>query len=113
MNYLINRRKEFGEAAYFSFILDPFLLLGLGVFIVWLTVRKLYRRFGRNKFFIPGLFIFCLISFWLVAGAGLYLDNLNFSFLGKAGEGNHFMWNSGCEILGIEPFVDTAAPTYV
>lgn len=105
-------QKKFGPNAYYSFILDPFLLIGFGIFIVWLTVRKLYHRFGRNKFFIWGLSILCLTLFWLIAGFGLYLDNINIPLLGEAGQGNHFMWNSGCELFGIEPFVDTTTPTY-
>ena len=32
--------------------------------------------------------------------------------LGEYGKGNHFMWNSGIELLGLKPFVDTSIPTY-
>lgn len=48
----------------------------------------------------------------------LYYDYLNFSFLTpflghpEAWSGNHFMWNSGIEVLGLRPIVDTAIPTY-
>lgn len=104
--------KDFGPNTYFSFILDPVLLILFGITIVWLTVRKFYKRYGRKKVILLGLALTVLISFWLIAGVGFYLDNLNIPFLGEAGRGNHFMWNSYCELLGIEPFVDTTVPTY-
>ncbi len=108
---MINWQKVFGENTYYSFILDPFILVGVGMFAVWLAVRKFYKRFGRNKMILLGLALLGLTLTWFGAGA-LYFDVIDMPLLGEAGQGNPFMWNSGCELLGIEPFVDTTTPTY-
>ncbi len=63
------------------------------------------------------LYYTALLIFLAVSGS-LYLDYINFSFLtpllghAEAWGGNHFMWNSGIEVLGFGPLMDTAKPTY-
>lgn len=55
---------------------------------------------------------------FLAISGSLYYDYLNFSFLTpllghpEAWGGNHFMWNSGIEVLGLKTIVDTTVPTY-
>lgn len=55
---------------------------------------------------------------FLAIADSLYYDYLNFYFLTpvlghpEAWGGNHFMWNSGIEVLGLQPIVDTTIPTY-
>lgn len=55
---------------------------------------------------------------FLAIANSLYCDYLNFYFLTpflghpEAWDGNHFMWNSGIEISGLKPIVDTTIPTY-
>ncbi|MBI2063513.1 MAG: hypothetical protein HYT65_00765 [Candidatus Yanofskybacteria bacterium] len=66
----------------------------------------------RQILYATALWIFFTIS------GSLYLDYLNFYFLApllghpEAWGGNHFMWNSGLEVLRLKPIVDTAIPTY-
>ena len=65
----------------------------------------------------PALFATAIGIFWTISGA-LYLDYLNLSVLApilghpEAWGGNHFMWNSGAELAGLNPFVNTDPPTY-
>lgn len=93
-----------------SFIIDTFLLIGCGALVVYISVRFLLKRF-QFRHWIPLLAVMVLMVFWLIAGA-LYLDIIDFPFLGDAGRGNHFMWNSGCELIGLKAFVDASVPTY-
>ena len=59
------------------------------------------------------------LSIFLAISGSLYLDYLNFNFLTpflghpEAWGGNHFMWNSGVEVLGLKPIIDTTIPTYL
>lgn len=116
-------QKESDKNDYYSFILDPFILIGFAIFVVWLTVRKFYRKFGRNIWILRTLSAILLGIVWLGAGA-LYFDLIDMPLLGEAGRGNHFMWNSGFDwegwnkvpllnnFLPIDPIVDTTTPTY-
>ena len=61
--------------------------------------------------FIAFLLGLALAGFWGVSG-GLYADLWNFPFLGEAGRGNHFMWNSGMELVGLSPWFRFSRPTY-
>ncbi len=57
------------------------------------------------------------IGIFVACSGSLYFDCLNFSFLAPilghpgAWSGNHFMWNSGIELLGFRPLV-SGEPTY-
>jgi len=93
-----------------SFILDPLLLIVSGIAEVYIVERWLYKHINKRKSLIV-LSLLVILLFWSVAGA-LYLDLLNIPFLGDFGKGNHFMWNSGIELLGFSPLVDTTTPTY-
>lgn len=87
-----------------SFLIDAFFLLPLcGYF-----AARISNRFHISS---PCLLGLALASFWIIAG-GLYFDRLDFPFLGEAGRGNHFMWNSGIEILGFTPLFAFPRPTY-
>ena len=94
-----------------SFLIDPILLVLCGIIEVGLYVKVLQKKFKSEKILLV-LSIIVVVVFWLIAGL-LYLDYLNMPGLGEYGRGNHFMWNSGIELLGFEPFVDTSVPTYV
>ena len=58
------------------------------------------------------------LGMFLTVSISLYADLLNMNFLApylshpKAWGGNHFMWNSGIEVLGLRPLVDTTARSY-
>jgi len=93
-----------------SFLIDPFLLIFSGIAEVYLCEKILCKHHEKKNvlLFLSVVIIFC---FWIIAGA-LYLDYLNIPFLGDYGRGNHFMWNSGVEIIGLKPFIDTSVPTY-
>ncbi len=93
-----------------SFILDPLLLIVSGIAEVYIVERWLYKHINKRKSLIV-LSLLVILLFWSIAGA-LYLDLLNIPFLGDFGKGNHFMWNSGIELLGFSPLVDTTTPTY-
>jgi len=93
-----------------SFILDPLLLIASGIAEVYIVEKWMYKHTSRRKGMII-LSSLVMLLFWSIAGA-LYLDLLNVPFLGDFGNGNHFMWNSGVELLGFPPFVDTTTPTY-
>ena len=62
----------FLDLVYGSFLLDPGLLILTGCVIVYVTVRFLYKSFGRKKF-IPILSIFTLVIFYIVS-IGLYFN---------------------------------------
>ena len=53
-----------------------------------------------------------LASVFLVVAVPMYLDLVNVPWIGRAGFGRNFMWNSGLEFIGIGPLVDVS-PTYV
>jgi len=95
-----------------SFIIDPFLLLGFGLLIAWVEKRFISRHFPNLKINLtPYLFAAVILGFWLIAG-GFYLNMMDMPFIGEYGAGHHFMWNSGVELVGLPPFVDTTVPTY-
>lgn len=80
-----------------SFLFDiPIFLPLLGVLILWLSQKK-----GWN---FRGWTIFTLSMFWLVSG-GLYFD------LWGPG-GNHFMWYSWLDRMGIVKTLPIPTPTY-
>ena len=90
-----------------SFALDiPILLPAAG----WLAARLCRglaepARTRRSRALLAAV----LLGFWLVAG-GLYFDLLNIEpLLGAPGRGNHFMWNSGVELLGVAPLREGGA----
>jgi hypothetical protein len=92
-----------------SFLLDPILLVGCGIIIVWLCTRFLFKKKGKK--ILPILAILVMAIFWLIP-ISLYLDIIDMPFIGDAGKGNHFMWNSASELFGVEPWIDTNPPTY-
>ncbi len=94
-----------------SFLIDPFLLVISGI-IELLLIRKILYKYSDMKKTLWVLSIVIILCFWLIAGA-LYLDIIDMFFLGEFGRGNHFMWNSGCELIGLSPFIDTTIPTYL
>lgn len=57
---------------YGSFLLDPILLILCGCIIVWVTVRVLYKKFGRKRF-IPVLSFITLTIFYVIS-IGLYFN---------------------------------------
>ena len=90
-----------------SFLLDPSLLLGTGVGLVWLYNRKLAKR---NKDWLQFLGALTVIAFYLIS-VPLYLGLIPNFFApgmeaimgpGACGDGPTFMWNS-CLPLGIAP----------
>ena len=87
-----------------SFFLDSVCLLPLSGHLV----ARISRRYGLSPRLLLGL---ALAGFWGVSG-GLYADLWNFPFLGEAGRGNHFMWNSGMELVGLSPWFRFSRPTY-
>lgn len=96
----------------YSFIIDPFLLVIVAMIMVWLTVRKFYKIFGRKKKILYGFLVLSLTLFW--AGAGLlYFDKVDLPFLGSYGRGNYFMWNSGLEAFGLPGILSISQPTYL
>jgi len=110
-----NTKKSFPFLSnkFYSFIIDPFLLVAVGLLVVFLSVKFLNKRFPKFKKYIAwSLFILAIFIFWAIAGA-LYLDFLNVSALGAYGSGNNFMWNSGVEVFGLEPFFKFTTPTYM
>lgn len=72
----------------------------------------------RTKLSVRQIFYVGAIGVFMAVSGSLYLDHFNFfvltPFLGhpEAWGGNHFMWNSGIEVLGLKPLVDTTVPTY-
>jgi len=77
-----------------SFLLDPFLLVAFGAFIVWLRNRLLYRVTRRAT---PLLCALTLVIFWFIGGS-LYLNLGWFDWMwiwtGRATCGRDFMINS-------------------
>ena len=96
-----------------SFILDILFLLPLVGLLVEVTAKHI-RKINLAR---PMLYIVAIVIFLAISGP-LYFDYFNFYFLTpflgypEAWDGNHFMWNSGIEVLGLRPFVDTTIPTY-
>lgn len=96
-----------------SFIFDIPLLLPL----VGMVVEWLWRQLGRNARLRYPLYALALVAFLAVSGS-LYFDLISFSAVApvlghpEAWEGNHFMWNSGVEIIGMGPLVIHDVPTY-
>ena len=91
-----------------SFLLDPILLIVIGVVVSFLPEIGLHRILRKP---VLVLSVVTVALFWSVGGL-LYLDYLNFPWLGKAGSGRHFMWNSGAELIGLKPPIDVSF-TYV
>ncbi len=90
-----------------SFFLDPILLFGIGILLVWLYNRRLAKR---NKDWLQFLGALVLILFYLVS-VPLYLNLIPNPFApameallgpGACGDSNYFMWNS-CLPLGLKP----------
>ena len=94
-----------------SFLIDPILLIFCGIAEVGIYAKFLHEKFEFKKVLLV-LSTIVIAVFWLIAGL-LYVDYLDMPGLGEYGEGNHFMWNSGIEILGFKPFIETSVPTYV
>jgi hypothetical protein len=87
-----------------SFLLDPLFLIGIGVAIPFLAERGL-NKVLRNPVHISS--VITIILFWVISGL-LYLDYLDVPWLGEAGSGRHFMWNSGVESIGLTPPIDVS-----
>lgn len=87
-----------------SFLLDPILLIVIGVVVSFLPGIGLHRILRKP---VLVLSVVTVALFWSVGGL-LYLDYLNFPWLGKAGSGRHFMWNSGAELIGLRPPIDVS-----
>ena len=92
-----------------SFLLDPILLIVSGYLIAF--IEKNYISSDNRGKFRKIMIILTISLFWIIAGS-LYLDLINIPFLGEYGQGNHFMWNSGIEIIGLKPIISTTKPTY-
>lgn len=92
------------DAQLASFALDiPILLPAFGY---------VAGRLGKTKKTGYLLYGITLLGFWLIAG-GLYFNFISIEFLpGGAGQGNHFMWNSGIEVLGANPLIVFPEPSY-
>lgn len=72
----------------------------------------LSAKLGKSERQKKALLVLSLLGFWVIAG-GLYFDLLSFRFLlGEAGRGNHFMWNSGIELLGLRPLLAFQEASY-
>lgn len=104
--------KNYSGGACRSFLLDMPLLLPLVGMLVEAVARRVHgSRTARRLLYVLAISIFIAIS------GSLYLDYLNFNFLApflghrEAWGGNHFMWNSGIELVGLQPFTP-AMPTY-
>ena len=96
-----------------SFILDPFLLVGVGFLIIYWIIPFIYKKFlGAKGQKVAIFYGITLAIFWIASGA-LYFDVYRFPFLGDIGRGNNFMWNSGIELFGARAIVDTDPPTYM
>jgi len=95
----------FQDRKIMSFLLDPLFLVVIGVAIVFLDERFLHKTL-RNPVHI--LSAIAVALFWSFSGL-LYLDYLDFGWLGTAGSGRHFMWNSGIELIGFKPPIDVSA----
>lgn len=95
---------------------DLFLLLSLCIYFPFLPAllykKLVWWKMNQTPFYYTALAIFLGIS------GSLYFDYLNFSSLtpllghSEAWGGNHFMWNSGIEVLGLKPLLNTTVPTY-
>ena len=87
--------------------------VSLGVLLFCLFFATLFKKdMPRVVLYSTAYGIFLAISL------SLYFDFLNFNFLNphlghpEAWGGNHFMWNSGIEVLGLKPLIDITVPTY-
>jgi len=95
-----------------SFMLDITLLLPLVGLLVEMLARKISKKYIRQVLYVT------IISLFIMVSGSLYFDLINFYFLTvflghpEAWSGNHFMWNSGIEVLGFRPIIDTTTPTY-
>jgi len=91
-----------------SFLIDPVLLIVIGVAITFLAKRGLPKVLKRPVLILG---VVTVALFWAIGGL-LYLDYMDFPWLGNAGFGRHFMWNSGVELIGLNPPIDVSV-TYV
>jgi len=87
-----------------SFLIDPVLLIVIGVAITFLAKRGLQEVLKRPVLILA---VVTIALFWSIGGL-LYLDYLDFPWLGNAGSGRHFMWNSGVELIGLKPPIDVS-----
>lgn len=96
----------------------PFVMIGLGLYLLLLLDVSIFTFFQRFWLTIRQALYTTAFSIFLAIAGSLYFDLFNFSFLTlllghpEAWGGNHFMWNSGIEVLGLKPIVDTIIPTY-
>ncbi|MEM2637040.1 MAG: hypothetical protein QXL15_01690 [Candidatus Korarchaeota archaeon] len=83
-----------------SFLLDPFLLVGIGIIIAWIAKRKIF--YAKDSFFVHGMSLAVLILFYAIS-ISLYcnLEWVQFMLplvraLGMNARDTHdFMINSG------------------
>ncbi|MFC1521015.1 hypothetical protein ACFL6Y_01260 [Elusimicrobiota bacterium] len=90
-----------------SFAIDiPILLPLAGYLTAWFAWKVLNGKYGE-------LILSAIFGVTYLIAGGLYIDAIDFPFLGEAGYGNHFMWNSGIEITGLPSIFNFSAPTYI
>ena len=82
-----------------SFLLDPPFLILIGVAIAFLADRGFLKILKKSTLVLSTITV---TLFWAIGGL-LYLDFLDIPWLGEAGSGRHFMWNSGIELVGLTP----------
>jgi hypothetical protein len=87
-----------------SFLLDPLFLIVIGITIAFLAEKGLHKILRKPLLVLS---VVTVVLFWSISGL-LYLDYLDFPWLGEAGSGRHFMWNSGVELIGLEPSIDVS-----
>ncbi|MBI2669551.1 MAG: hypothetical protein HYX20_00140 [Candidatus Yanofskybacteria bacterium] len=109
-----------GTALFFTGWLTEniiFSLVGILLYTIFAPLALLGGRPWRWQTVRFTLYATAFGIFFAISDS-LYYDYLNFSFLApflghpEAWGGNHFMWNSGLEVLGLKPIVDTTIPTY-
>lgn len=84
-----------------SFLMDIPLLVVWGIILGYLNKRFLKKGKKDALWFLE---VLTIIVFWGVS-IPLYLGYINLTFLGDAGRGPWFMWNSGLELFGLHPNV--------
>ncbi len=97
----------FGICVIDSFLLDPFLLMAVGIFIVWLNVRHLMKS---GKSYIWALSLLTLILFWSIS-ISLYFNLPWVHWIAElchAQNGRDWMINSGVFHFDIENLPDFA-----
>ena len=82
-----------------SFLMDIPLLVIWGIILAYLNKKFLKKGKKDALWFLE---VLTILVFWAVS-IPLYLGYTNLTFLGDAGRGPWFMWNSGLEAFGLHP----------